>query len=349
MPVKLTTLAALSSIPADTIIDVRSPTEFTEDHLPGAINLPVLSDAERAEVGTIYAQDSAFRARKIGAALLSANAARHLQGPLADKPGEWQPLVYCWRGGQRSDSFATILDQIGWRVRLVEGGYRSYRTLVVNALYTTPLLHKLCVIEGGTGTAKTRLLEHLREAGAQVIDLEGIAQHRGSLFGGLSQDQPSQKMFESHLATALGHLDPAQTTWIEAESSKIGARLIPPSLWARMCAAPRVELHAPLDARADFLCRAYADLTQDAVTLHRLIDKLRPYHAAETIASWQACGSSGDFATLAARLVSEHYDPRYAKSATRSDTSMRAITLDDLSDATLASAARALTSQTIPA
>jgi tRNA 2-selenouridine synthase len=349
IPVKLSSLSDLSRVPADTIIDVRAPSEFAQDHLPGAINLPVLTDAERAEVGTIYTRESAFLARKIGAALVAANAARHLQGPLADKSGAWQPLIYCWRGGQRSGAFATILDQVGWRVHLLEGGYRSYRRLVVATLYETPLPHQLTVIEGGTGTAKTRLLHHLRDAGAQVIDLEGLAQHRGSLFGGLSVEQPSQKLFESRLATELSKLDPNRMTWIEAESSKVGARLIPPALWALMGSAPRIEIRAPLAARAAFLCRAYADLTEDIETLHRQIDRLRSYHAADKIDAWHALAEAGDFAALAAALVLDHYDPRYAKSAARHDMAMRHLDMNDLDDVTLAAAARRLMAEVIPA
>ena len=253
----------------DTVIDVRSPSEFAEDHIPGAINLPALSDAERAEVGTIYVQSSAFRAKKIGAAMVARNAASHLDGPLAQKDGAWRPLIYCWRGGQRSGSFASILSQIGWRAETIEGGYRSYRRLVVAALYDTPLPHRLMLIEGGTGTAKTRLLHHLARTGAQVLDLEGLAQHRGSLFGAVDGGQPHQKMFETRLAQALAPLDPAQVTWVEAESSKIGDITLPPALWAAMLAAPRVEIAAPLAARADFLCRAYDDLTTDGARFDR--------------------------------------------------------------------------------
>src|SRR6056297_789826 len=124
--IPLTTWQELQALSFDTIIDVRSPSEFAEDHMHGAINLPVLSDAERAQVGTIYVQQDAFLARKIGAALVSRNAASHLEGPLADMGGGWRPLVYCWRGGQRSGAFATILDQVGWRVQVLEGGYQTY-------------------------------------------------------------------------------------------------------------------------------------------------------------------------------------------------------------------------------
>ena len=341
-PCVLSALSDLDTLSVDTIIDVRAPAEFAEDHLPGAINLPVLSDAERAEVGTIYKQVSPFDARKIGGALVARNTARHLQTALAEKDGSWQPLVYCWRGGQRSGAFSTILDQVGWRVQLLRGGYRSYRRLVVESLYDTPLPHRLMLIEGGTGTAKTRLLEHLSAAGAQVLDLEGLAAHRGSLFGAVAENQPHQKMFESRLAQALRPLDPARITWVEAESSKIGAITLPPSLWAAMIAAPRVEIAAPLAARARFLCRAYDDLTTDPAQLEGRIEKLRPYHSAETIAEWQAQAATGDWARLAEGLIGQHYDPRYAKAASRSAAPLQRLTLPDLEEATLAKTAETL-------
>ena len=121
---------------------------------------------------------------------------------MADKPGGWQPLVYCWRGGQRSGSFASILSQIGWRAQTIEGGYRSYRRLVVQAMHEEALPHRLILLDGNTGTAKTELLALLAARGAQVVDLEHLAAHRGSLFGGVEQPQPSQKAFEGALARA---------------------------------------------------------------------------------------------------------------------------------------------------
>lgn len=341
-PFLLNSFAELDALNVDTIIDVRAPAEFAEDHLPGAINLPVLSDAERATIGTIYTQDSPFKARKIGGALVAQNTATHLQGPLADKDGGWQPLVYCWRGGQRSGAFATILDQVGWRVKLLQGGYQTYRRLIVKTLYDAPLPHRIRLISGGTGTAKTALLHHLREAGAQVLDLEGLAHHRGSLFGGHATAQPSQKMFESHIAATLAPFDPTQTTWVEAESSKVGQRIVPPSVWAAMCLADRVEITAPLEARASFLCRAYADLTQDMTVLKRQINQLSAFHSTEKISAWHAFAKAGDWPALALELIRDHYDPRYAKSASRSDAAYQQIALDDLEDSTLATTAQRL-------
>lgn len=338
----LTSLSDIGNLPADTIIDVRSPTEFAQDHVPGAVNLPVLFDAERAEVGTIYVQDSPFNARKIGGALVAQNTATHLRGPLADKGGDWQPLVYCWRGGQRSGAFATILDQVGWRVELLKGGYQSYRRLVVSTLYENVLRHRITLISGGTGTAKTALLHHLADAGAQILDLEGLAGHRGSLFGAMPDGQPSQKMFESRVAETLGKLDPTRITFVEAESSKIGSRVIPPALWTSMQSAPRIGIEAPLHERAVFLCRAYADLTADEDTLHEQINHLRPYHAREVIEQWHAMAATDDWKGLALGLISAHYDPRYAKSAAEGPDPERLFALADLTDITLRQTAQAI-------
>jgi tRNA 2-selenouridine synthase len=314
MPVTLATLSDLATLPFDEIIDVRSPAEYAEDHVPGAINLPALDNEERAIVGTIYKQEDPFKARKVGAALVAQNAARHLQGPLADREGGWRPLVYCWRGGQRSGSFASILQQIGWRADVVKGGYKAYRRLVVSALYGETVPHKLMLIDGGTGTAKTRILAGLAQAGAQVIDLEGMANHRGSVFGAMG-DQPAQKMFESRIAMALAKADPTRPLFIEAESNKVGDLLIPPALWHGMQAAQRIILQAPIAARARYLVHAYADMTADDTRLAETLNALRPYHGGTRVQEWQAMASEGAFERLASALIAEHYDPRYRKKA----------------------------------
>jgi tRNA 2-selenouridine synthase len=341
-PFLLNSLTDLYQLSVDKIIDVRAPSEYAEDHLPGAVNLPVLSDAERAQVGTIYTQDSPFNARKIGAALVARNTAAHLQGPLAGKDGGWQPLVYCWRGGQRSGAFATILDQVGWRVQLLRGGYKSYRSAVVKTLYDTPLPHRMMLVDGGTGTAKTALLQEMSAQGAQILDLEGLAEHRGSLFGAMATAQPAQKMFESRIAAQLALLDPEKIIFVEAESSKIGERLLPASLWARMNAAPRIGLTAPVAARSRFLCVAYADLIRDKPAFLAVLDRLRPYHAAARIAEWQGQVHSDDWPALAASLITHHYDPRYAKSVAQKGAVKHPVALPDLEPPTLARTAAAL-------
>ena len=316
MALTLTSVTDPLTLGFDAVIDVRSPAEFAEDHLPGAINLPVLDDAERARVGTIYKQESPFLARKIGAALVARNAARHLEDTLAEMPGGWRPLVYCWRGGQRSGSFATILSQVGWRVELVQGGYKSWRKLVVGALETPPAA-PVVVLDGNTGSAKTELLHHLAALGMQILDLEGLANHRGSLFGHMPGGQPSQKAFEGRVATALTQLDPKAPVVVEAESSRIGDLSVPKGLWAAMTAAPRIHIRAPLDARAAYLARAYADVSADTGRLTGIIDRLRPSHAGDVIESWLKLASDGQMQVLAADLMRRHYDPRYEKHRAR--------------------------------
>lgn len=306
-------VADLNSLPFDAIIDVRSPSEFAEDHVPGAMNLPVLSDKERATVGTIYVQDSPFKARKIGAALVARNAARHLEQSLMAMNGGWKPLVYCWRGGQRSGSFATILQQVGWRAKVIDGGYKTYRKRVKQALYDEPFAPGIVLLDGNTGTAKTDILKALAARGVQVIDLEALANHRGSLFGAQAGGQPSQKAFESALARIVAGMDASRPVVVEAESSKIGQLVVPPQLWAAMRAAPRLEIQAPLAARAAYLASSYADIANDNARLVNTLDKLRSYHAGDTIQRWLDLAGAGKMQALAAALMAEHYDTRYAK------------------------------------
>ncbi|MES2335285.1 MAG: tRNA 2-selenouridine(34) synthase MnmH [Pseudomonadota bacterium] len=329
MAITLTSLADLATHGFDDIIDVRAPAEYAEDHLPEAISLPVLDDAERARVGTIYKQVSPFTARKIGAALVAKNASLHLQGPLADKQGGWRPLVYCWRGGQRSGSFATILSQVGWRVETLAGGYKAWRGLVVREVYDTPVRAKVVVLDGNTGSAKTEVLNLLPSFGVQVIDLEGLARHRGSLFGAVGP-QPSQKAFEAALASALGGLDPARPVVVEAESSKIGDCRVPPALWKAMVAAPRVAIAAPREARAAYLARAYADLTADAGRLAATVGLLAPLHTAAVIEAWLELAAAGEHAALADSLMERHYDPRYGKHRARMAVPVAEVAGDDL-------------------
>lgn len=317
MAITLSSLTDLAALGFDDIIDVRAPAEYADDHLPGAISLPVLNDEERARVGTIYKQVSPFTARKLGAALVARNAAAHLEGPLADRPGGWRPLVYCWRGGQRSGSFATILGQIGWRVETLAGGYKAWRGLVVRALYEVRFPAPVVVLDGNTGTGKTEILLRMGALGVQVIDLEGLARHRGSLFGAMPGGQPSQRGFEGKLALAIAALDPARPVVVEAESAKIGNVRLPPGLWKAMQAAPRIAVTAPPAARAAYLARAYADLTADGARLAAIIDSLRPLHAGEDIARWLAQAAAGEFAPLAEDLMARHYDPRYLRHRAR--------------------------------
>ncbi len=337
MVYQLSQLSDLARAGFDEVIDVRSPSEWAEDRLPGAINLPVLDDAERARVGTIYTQESRFLARRVGAALVARNAARHLEGTLADRSPGYRPLVYCWRGGQRSGSFASILSQIGWRVEVLEGGYRTWRRLVVAALYDAPVVPPMVVLDGNTGTAKTELLGLLAARGVQVVDLEGLAHHRGSVFGAMPEGQPSQKAFEGALALNLSQLNPARPVVVEAESSRIGRLILPPQLWAAMKAAPRVHVQAPLAARASYLTQAYSDVVCDPARLVAIIDRLRLQHPATRIEEWQAMALSGAHQDLAAALMELHYDPRYARQRARHEgTGDVVLETDSLDPAALA-------------
>ena len=333
MTIRPTSVADPAFAGFDDIIDVRSPQEFAEDHLPGAINLPVLDDQERAQVGTIYKQSSPFDARKIGAALVAANAARHIAGALADRGGGWKALIYCWRGGQRSGSFATILGQIGWRVDRIEGGYKAWRKLVVDRVQNGPVAAPVVVLDGNTGSAKTAILQRLAARGAQCIDLEGMARHRGSLFGAMPGGQPSQKLFEGRLAAQLEGLDAACPVIVEAESSRIGDITIPKALWQAICAAPRIRLQVPVDARAAYSAHDYADLVADPDRLAEILASLAPLHPAERILAWQKMASSGAWQALAEGLMRDHYDPRYLKHRLRyAEREKAVVALNDLQD-----------------
>lgn len=299
----------------DAVIDVRSPSEFAEDHAPGAINLPVLDDAQRDEVGTLYAR-SRFEARRLGAALVARNIAAHLEGALAGRAADFKPLVYCWRGGMRSHAMATVLSQVGWRTALLDGGYRTWRRHVQERLYGDGPGPRVVLISGHTGTGKTDMLARLARRGLQALDLEGLARHRGSLFGALGP-QPTQKRFESLLLGELETLDPARPVVVEAESSKVGDRMVPPLLWRSMLAAPRITLEATAAQRAKYLVTAYGDIIEDRTRLDDALSRL-PFAASETRrAMWRSWVAAGDFEALALALMELHYDPAYLRSDKR--------------------------------
>jgi tRNA 2-selenouridine synthase len=343
MRVPFTDLASLKAAGFDTIIDVRSPAEFAEDHIPGAINLPVLSNEERARVGTIYTQESPFKARKIGAALVARNAAHHIETALAHHDGGWRPLVYCWRGGQRSGSFASILAQIGWRAETLDGGYQSYRRAVVAALYHADLPVRLLRLDGFTGTGKTEILHEVARRGGQTIDLEGLAKHRGSILGDIDGPQPSQKAFESTLLAHLSMLDPTRPVLVEAESARIGTVRLPPALWAAMKDSPRIVVTAPPEARAAYLASEYARLAADTKALTTRLTGLTPMVGHDRVAAWRALLDQGNTTALARALIDSHYDPAYARLRKTDESPPRAtLPIPDLSPASRAKAAEIL-------
>ena len=314
----LSTLDAQSRSEFDMIIDARSPAEFAEDHLPGAVNLPVLGDAERAEIGTLYAQVSPFEARRKGAARVARNVAEHLDTALADTPKGFKPLVYCWRGGMRSNSFAIILASVGWRASVVDGGYRTWRRTVIDGIETLAPTMKLIVVDGQTGSGKTVVLHRLAERGEQVIDLEGLANHRGSAFGAeANRDQPSQKAFETGLWTAMEGFDADRPVFIEAESALIGRRRVPAPLWDAMKAAPRVEVRVPAKARAAHTLETYPDMIADLDRVAEALDRLIPLHGKAQVAEWRTLAEAGDFHAFAEALIAGHYDPAYIRARKR--------------------------------
>jgi len=334
-------LATLSRF--DEIIDVRSPSEFAEDHIPGAVNLPVLDDAQRAEVGTLYVQKSKFLAARIGAAHVARNIASHLEGHLSDKPGRYAPLIYCWRGGQRSGAMATILARVGWRCAVVKGGYRTYRREVAARLYDGRIEAPLVLLSGPTGAGKTALLAAMAEQGAQTLDLEALAAHRGSLFGAEpGKDQPSQKGFESALCAALARLDLNRPIVIEAESSRIGALTLPPALWRPMSAAPRIELNVPAKARARHLAAGYGDWLNDLDDLKRRVERLPRHHSRADRDRWIALARSGDAEAFALALIEAHYDPTYRRTTDAGGPTIARLHLAQLTREAVARAAAAL-------
>ncbi len=333
----------------DTIIDVRSESEFAEDHVPGAISCPVLNDHERAEVGTLYKQQSPFDAKKIGAALVAANISRHLQAHFLDKPRDWRPLVYCWRGGERSGAMAHILSRVGWQVGRVQGGYKAYRRKVVAELETLPARFDWRVICGMTGTGKSRLLRALQDQGAQVLDLEELAAHRGSVLGNLpDQPQPSQKMFESRLWARLKALSPERPVFVESESKKIGALRVPESLIAAMWASRCMVIEAPVGVRVALLKDEYAHFLADTATLNSQLDCLRPLHGNTVIDRWQALARGKAWDELTEDLLVRHYDPAYTRAIVahypRLPQAPR-LTLPDHGDAAMQALARAVAAE----
>ena len=300
------------------IIDARSEGEYAEDHLPGAINWPSLNDEERQVVGTRYKQISQFEAKKLGAALVAKNIATHIQRGVLDKPREWQPLVYCWRGGKRSGSLALVLDQIGFRVTLVEGGYKAFRAALVEDVPQLAARYSYRVICGTTGSGKTRLLQALQARGAQVLDLEALANHRSSVLGMIpGTPQPTQKAFDRLVWTALKGFDASRPVFIESESKKVGNVTIPEGLITAMRASPCLQLELAEDERVALLLEDYDFFVRDIEFFCDRLDALVQARGRETVLDWQARSRSGDVASVVRELLVVHYDPVYLQSMRR--------------------------------
>ncbi|HXZ55201.1 MAG TPA: tRNA 2-selenouridine(34) synthase MnmH [Burkholderiales bacterium] len=319
MDVKRASTVTVAQLDAfDEVIDVRSPAEYALDHVTGALNCPVLDDEERARVGTMYKQISTFDAKKAGAALVSRNIARHIEERFRGRPREWRPLVYCWRGGQRSASMAHVLREVGWDAATLEGGYRAYRREVLAQLDTLPGRFRFRVLCGATGCGKSRLLEALAAQGAQVLDLEGLAHHRGSLLGAMpGEPQPPQKMFDSRVWNALTRLEPSRPVHVEAESKKVGQVQVPAALLARMREGECVRLQAPAAERVRFLIAEYGHFLADPDALKEKLRGLTTHHGHAVIGRWLSQIDACAWPALVADLLRTHYDPSYLHATAR--------------------------------
>jgi tRNA 2-selenouridine synthase len=328
------------------VVDARSPAEFADDHLPGALSAPVLDDEERARVGTVHARIGGFEAKRLGAALVSRNIAAHLERLFAERDRNWRPLVYCWRGGNRSGALGTVMARIGWRTAVLEGGYKAFRRHVIEALATRPAQFGFLVVGGRTGTAKSRLLAQLADRGEQVLDLEALACHRGSVLGAWpDRPQPSQRRFETRLWQQLQAFDPRRPVFVESESRKVGALEVPETLIRTMRASPVARVEADLAVRSGFLLTEYAHLREDTARLLGLLDKLTALHGASRVEQWKRLLQADRWPEFVECLLKDHYDPSYDRSMRRNferlDASV-AVALDDTDAVGLARAADSL-------
>ena len=302
----------------DLIIDVRSPAEFALDHIPGAVNYPVLNNEERAQIGTLYKQVSPFAAKKLGAALVSRNIAHHLENHLLELPREWRPLIYCWRGGERSGAFTHILNRIGWKAMQLEGGYQGFRRTVIDGLELAAQQFTFQVICGMTGSGKTRVLQETQKYGAQILDLEALAIHRGSVLGNEPNiEQPSQKGFETALWNALRSLDPTKPVLVESESKKVGGVHIPDALMEKIRSGACIELRSSTQTRVSWLIREYHHFLSDTDNFKRKLALLTAHYGKVQIAQWSQAIDAGNFPELVEELLVKHYDPSYQSSIVR--------------------------------
>lgn len=330
----------------DAIIDARSEDEYLEDHLPGAVNWPTLNNEERRAIGTLYQQVNTFEAKKRGAAMAARNIAGHIEREVIDKPKDWKPLAYCWRGGKRSGSLSLVLDQIGFKTTLIEGGYKAFRAAVVADIPAQAARLNFRVVCGTTGSGKTRLLHALAAQGAQVLDLEGLANHRSSVLGALpGVAQPTQKRFDTLIWDTLRRLDPERPVFVESESKKVGNVAIPTRLVERMRASPCINLNLAEDERIALLLEDYDFFVQNTAFFCHRLDALVEVRGKGVVENWKALVRQGDMRSVVAELLSLHYDPGYLQSIQRNfDQYGHALqlALADRSEASLRIAAQSL-------
>ena len=320
----------------DEIIDVRSPSEFGLDHIPNAINAPVLNDQERAEVGTIYKQVNPFEAKQVGASIVARNIANAIDHIFVGRPKKWKPLIYCWRGGQRSAAMAHILRQIGWNAHQLEGGYKAYRKYVIEELEHKPGALSFIVLCGLTGVGKTTILQELAKKGQQVLDLEELANHKGSLLGKpATSDQPSQKHFETLLWEKLTNFKPSQVIFTESESRKIGNLRIPEELMNRIRIGNTIRIEASIDERINLIIEEYPHFLANPNGLKMAIRSLQQLHSNKTIQAWEDLIDKQNWKGFVGDIMIKHYDPAYEKSSIQNFPKLSSATtfrVDDYSD-----------------
>jgi len=288
------------------IIDVRAPKEFIAGHIPGAVNIPLFDDAERAIIGTAYKRDCRQAAIRKGLAITGPKMEQFLDQAYAASPNQ-RLAVHCWRGGMRSKSMATLFDFAGFDSRVLMGGYKAYRA-AVHAQFTTPL--SLIILGGRTGSGKTKILQALADKGEQVLDLELLAHHKGSAFGDLGEEpQPTTEMFENLLFTQLQKLDTGKRIWVEDESHMIGTVFIPEAFWQHMRTAPVVFCDVPVEERIRFLVENYGHYDAKGLinAVHKITKRLGGQHAKAALEAFE----QGDLHT-ATRIVLVYYDKTYA-------------------------------------
>ena len=288
------------------ILDVRAPGEYFQGHIPQALSFPLFSNEERAAVGTLYKQVGKEEAMELGLRFVGPKMESFVKQAKALAPNR-RLAVHCWRGGQRSGSMAWLFRQAGFDVVTLEGGYKAYRHLVLDGLAMTDL--KLIILGGRTGSGKTKILHALRELGEQIIDLEGLAHHKGSAFGFIGEaPQPTVEQFENELFASVAPMHTSRRVWVENESRSIGRIYIPDSFWSKMKIAPLVIIEIPDEARIEHLLADYVLTDRDELVLafQKIASKLGGQHLKTALEALQ----QDDFGA-AAHIALTYYDKTY--------------------------------------
>ncbi len=302
--------------PDRVLLDVRTPTEYAQGHVPGAVNLPLFSDEERAEVGTLYKQVSPERAFLKGLDFAGAKMSWYVKEAMRLAPGR-SVAVHCWRGGQRSGSVGTLLSFAKFDVKVLEGGYKAYRHHVLEQLALRN--HKYVVLGGKTGSGKTLILNQLAALGEQVVDLEGLAHHKGSAFGALGElPQPTVEQFENDLWSELSKLDPGRRIWVENESRNIGKVFVPNELFDHIKSSPLVHLEIPFEERTKYLVEGYANFPKEEIiaSLLKITKRMGGNNVKKALEAYEA----GDV-TKATAIALHYYDKTYTHSTSKGNFS----------------------------